>query len=218
MTREAGLDRVLLVMGSNFGDIDNDGYLDIYLGTGQPAYFYVVPNVMLKNVEGKRFEDVTTSTGTGHLQKGHGISFGDWDRDGDVDIFLSSGGATPGDKAHNILFQNPGHGHHWINVKLVGTRSNRAALGAQVRVDLPSPTGGIASLYRVIGSGSSFGGNSLAPTIGLGAATAIPTLEIYWPTSGLRQTFHNVPPDRAIEITEGRDEYRVLDWTPIVAR
>jgi hypothetical protein len=74
VTREAGLDRVLLVMGSNFGDIDNDGYLDIYLGTGQPAYFYVVPNVMLKNVDGRRFEDVTVSTGTGHLQKGHGIS------------------------------------------------------------------------------------------------------------------------------------------------
>ncbi len=87
MTREAGLDRVLLVMGSNFGDIDNDGFLDMYLGTGEPAYFYVVPNVMLKNVEGKRFEDVTTSTGTGHLQKGHGISFADYDRDGDVDVF-----------------------------------------------------------------------------------------------------------------------------------
>jgi hypothetical protein len=215
VTKEAGLDRVLLVMGSNFGDIDNDGYLDIYLGTGQPAYFYVVPNVMFKNVEGRRFEDVTTSTGTGHLQKGHGISFADWDRDGDVDVFLSSGGATPGDKAHNILFQNPGHGHHWINVKLKGTRSNRSAIGAQVRVDLPTASGGITSRYRVIGSGSSFGGNSLATTIGLGQATSIPTLEVHWPATGLRQTFHKVPVDRAIEITEGRDDYRVLDWLPI---
>jgi len=214
VTKEAGLDRVMLVMGSNFGDIDNDGYLDMYLGTGQPAYFYVVPNVMLKNVEGKRFEDVTTSTGTGHLQKGHGISFGDLDRDGDVDVFLSSGGATPGDKAHNILFQNPGHGNHWINVKLIGTRSNRAAVGAEIRVDVPAVSGEITSRYRVISSGSSFGGNSLAPTIGLGTATSIPTLEVHWPTSGLRQTFHNVPPDHAIEITEGRDDYRVLDWSP----
>ena len=118
VTLDAGLDRVILVMGSNFGDIDNDGYLDIYLGTGQPACFYVVPNVLLRNVGGTRFEDVTVSSGTGHLQKGHGISFADWDRDGDVDIFLASGGATPGDKAHNVLFQNPGHGNHWINVKL----------------------------------------------------------------------------------------------------
>jgi hypothetical protein len=211
VTKETGLDRILLVMGSNFGDIDNDGYLDMYLGTGQPAYFYVVPNVMLKNVEGKRFEDVTTSTGTGHLQKGHGISFADYDRDGDVDIFLSSGGATPGDEAHNILFQNPGHGNHWINVKLTGTRSNRSAIGAQVRVDLPTPSGGLTSRHRVIGSGSSFGGNSLATTIGLGQATSIPTLEVYWPASGLRQTFHKVPIDRAIGITEGRNDYRIVD-------
>ncbi len=218
VTKEAGLDRVLLVMGSNFGDIDNDGFLDIYLGTGQPAYFYVVPNVMFKNVEGRRFEDVTCSSGTGHLQKGHGISFADWDRDGDVDIFLASGGATPGDLAHNVLFQNPGHGRHWINVKLVGTRSNRAAIGASVRVDSPFASGGVTSRYRVIGSGSSFGGNSLAPTIGLGPATSISTLEVYWPTSRLRQTFHNVPVDRAIEITEGSDGYRVLDWSPIVRK
>jgi hypothetical protein len=215
VTMETGLDRVMLVMGSNFGDLDNDGFLDIYLGTGQPAYFYVVPNVMLKNVEGKRFVDVTTSTGTGHLQKGHGISFADWDRDGDVDVFLSSGGATPGDQAHNILFQNPGHGNHWLSVKLVGTRSNRAAIGAEIRVDLPGDSGGHASRYRVIGSGSSFGGNCLAPTIGLGNATSIPTLEVHWPTTGLRQSFRNIPVDRAIEITEGHDEYRLLDWSPL---
>jgi len=215
VTREAGLDRVLLVMGSNFGDIDNDGYLDIYLGTGQPAYFYVVPNVMFKNVEGRRFEDVSASTGTGHLQKGHGISFADWDRDGDVDVFLASGGATPGDEAHNVLFQNPGHGHHWINVKLVGTRSNRAAIGAEIRVDLPTASGGLTSRYRVIGSGSSFGGNSLATTIGLGLATSIPTLEVHWPASGLRQIFHKLPLDRAIEITEGSDSIKVLHHPPI---
>jgi hypothetical protein len=63
----------------------------------------------------------------------------------------------------------------------------------------------------VIGSGSSFGGNSLATTIGLGRADSVPTLEVYWPTSGIRRTFHNVPVDRAIEITEGRDDYHVLD-------
>jgi hypothetical protein len=168
---------------------------------------------MLKNIEGTRFEDVTTSTGTGHLQKGHGISLADWDRDGDVDIFLSSGGATPGDEAHNILFQNPGHGNHWINVKLVGTKSNRAGIGAQVRVDLPKSSGGVTSRYRVIGSGSSFGGNSLATTIGLGQATSVPTMEVHWPASGLRQTFRNIPVDRAIEITEGRADFRVVDWS-----
>ncbi len=67
----------------------------------------------------------------------------------------------------------------------------------------------------MIGSGSSFGGNSLATTIGLGPATSIPTLEVDWPATGLRQTFHNVPLDQAIEITEGRDDCRRMPWLPI---
>ena len=110
VTAEAGLDRVMLPMGSNFGDIDNDGFLDMYLGTGRPVYSSLVPNLMFKNVEGRRFEDVTEATGTGHLQKGHGVSFADWDGDGDLDLFVEIGGAAPGDQAHNVLFQNPGHG------------------------------------------------------------------------------------------------------------
>src|SRR5205085_6390713 len=101
VTVEAGLDRVWLPMGSNCGDLDNDGYLDFYLGTGSPPYSFLMPNVLMHNLAGRRFEDVTTSSCTGHLQKGHGIAFADWDRDGDLDIFLESGGATPGDKAHN---------------------------------------------------------------------------------------------------------------------
>ena len=75
-------------------------------------------------------------SGTGHLQKGHGVSFADWDCDGDLDLFVELGGAIPGDQAYNLLFQNPGHGRHWLKVKLVGTKTNRAALGAKIRVDL----------------------------------------------------------------------------------
>ena len=120
-------------MGANFGDIDNDGYLDAYFGTGEMSYSGLVPNVMLKNVEGRRFEDVTDSSRTGHLQKGHGVSFADWDCDGDLDLFCVLGGAFPGDQAYNVLFQNPGHGRHWLKVKLVGTRTNRSAIGARSR-------------------------------------------------------------------------------------
>src|SRR3954447_12481868 len=124
LTEEAGLNRAMSPMGSNFGDIDNDGYLDIYLGTGTMSYSGLVPNVMFKNMEGVYFEDVTTSSGTGHLQKGHGVSFADWDGDGDLDLFVELGGATPGDKAHNALFLNPGYGRHWLKVRLVGTKTN----------------------------------------------------------------------------------------------
>jgi hypothetical protein len=216
VTREAGLDRVLACMGSNFGDFDNDGFLDMYLGTGRPEYRFVVPNVLFQNVDGLRFEDVTLASGTGHLQKGHGIAFADWDGDGDLDIFLEAGGATPGDRAHNVLFQNPGHGNHWLALRLVGTRTNRAAIGARVRVDVPHNGGGAASRHREVTSGSSYGGNPFLLTIGLGQAQRILTLEIDWPTSRSRQTFHDVPVDRTLEITEGRDGFRVLDAPRII--
>ncbi len=215
VTAALGLDRVVLPMGSNFGDVDNDGYLDIYLGTGRPSYSYLMPNVLLRNNGGRRFEDLTAATGTGHLQKGHGVAFADWDGDGDADIFVQAGGAAPGDRAHNVLFQNPGNGAHWITVKLVGTRTNRAALGAKIRVDLTGRDGGVVSRYRTITTGSSFGGNPLACTVGLGHAAEIVAVEVSWPTSQTRQTFRGIPIDRVIEITEGRHEFRVLRRQPI---
>jgi FG-GAP-like repeat/ASPIC and UnbV len=214
VTREAGLDRVWLPMGSNFGDIDNDGFPDFYLGTGSPPYSYLVPNVLMHNVGGRRFEDVTIATGTGHLQKGHGVSFADWDGDGDLDLFLESGGAVPGDTAHNVLFENPGHGHRWLTLRLVGTRSNRAAIGARVRVGVSGPDGP-RSVHSVIGGGSSFGNNPLTPTIGLGRARAIDAVEVAWPDGGTRQVVRGLPLDRAVEITEGRAGFRLLDRAPV---
>jgi hypothetical protein len=122
---EAGLDRAMAPMGANFGDIDNDGFLDIYLGTGNMSYEGLDLNLLFRNVERSFFEDVTSSSGTGHFEKGHGVSFADWDGDGDLDLFVELGGATPGDQAYNALFQNPGHARHWLKIKLVGTKTNR---------------------------------------------------------------------------------------------
>jgi hypothetical protein len=209
-TAEAGLDHVFLPMGSNFADFDNDGYLDFYLATGRPAYSILVPNLLFRNLEGRCFEDVTTASGTGHLQKGHGVSFADYDDDGDLDLFVEVGGQTPGDRAHNVLFRNPGHGHHFVGMKLVGTKVNRSAIGAKVRLDLVLSDGGHRSIHRIIGGGSSFGGNSLAPTIGLGDAKSIKTLTVSWPGSGAVQTFGNLAMDQSIEITEGAASYRVV--------
>jgi hypothetical protein len=214
VTLEAGLDRVWLPMGSNFGDVDNDGFLDFYLGTGSPPYSYLVPNVLMHSVGGRRFEDVTIASRTGHLQKGHGIAFADWDRDGDVDLFLESGGTVPGDKAHNVLFENPGHGNRWLTLRLVGTKSNRAALGARVHITLSGPDGR-RSVQRVIGGGSSFGNNPLTPTIGLGRASTIDAVEITWPGGGTRQAARGLPLDRGVEITEGTEGFRLFDWTPV---
>ena len=124
---------------------------------------------MFKNVAGKRFAEITASSGTGNLQKGHGVACADWDRDGDVDIFIEMGGAVNGDRYHNILFQNPGQGNHWLTVKLVGKKTNRAAIGARIKV----VTAGEHPLtvHRHVSSGSSLGRQpARSNTIGLAKA------------------------------------------------
>jgi hypothetical protein len=215
VSREIGLDRAMAPMGSNFADIDNDGYLDLYLGTGDMSYEGLDVSLMFKNVEGGLFEDITTSAGTGHLQKGHGVSFADWDCDGDLDLFVELGGATPGDQAYNSLFRNPGQGHHWLKVKLIGTKTNRAALGTKIRVDVTSKDGAGRSIHRTVGNNSSFGGNSLVETIGLLNETKVDQLTVSWPVSGSTQTFRDLPADQAITITEGDDSYKVLRQRPL---
>jgi hypothetical protein len=213
VTEEAGLDMVLVTMGSNFADFDNDGFLDMYLGTGEPEYATLIPNRMFKNVAGRRFADITASSGTGTLQKGHGVACGDWDRDGDIDLYLEMGGAVPGDKYHNILFQNPGQKNHSLTVKLIGQKTNRAAIGARIKIVTAGDTP--QTFYRHVSTGSSFGANPLQQTIGVGTADRIATLEIHWPTSGTDQVFHNVAANQAISITEFADDYERLEWTSI---
>lgn len=213
VTKEAGLDVVFAAMGSNFGDFDNDGFLDMYLGTGEPDLATLIPNRMLRNVNGKRFADISASSGTGSLQKGHGVACGDWDRDGNLDIFIEMGGAVPGDKYHNILFQNPGQKNHWLTVKLVGVKSNRAAIGARIKIVTSARVP--LTIHRLVSSGSSFGANPLQQTIGLADASGIALLEIHWPTSGTTQTFRDLPVDQSIEISEFEETYRPLDWKPV---
>jgi FG-GAP-like repeat/ASPIC and UnbV len=212
---EVGLDWPVVAMGANFGDLDNDGYLDAYFGTGGMNFSELMPNVMLKNVEGRTFEDITESSRTGHLQKGHGVSFADWDCDGDLDVFVELGGAAPGDRAANALFQNPGHRRHWLKLKLIGTRTNRSAFGARIRVDLKAPNGGSRSIHRVIGNNGSFGGNSLVEFVGLGDSATAAQVTISWPTSHSTQTFSDVPADQMIAITEGEASYKVIKQRPI---
>jgi hypothetical protein len=207
---EAGLGRPLPAMSANCGDVDNDGFPDLYLGIGWMSFSGLTPDRLFLNQGGRRFADATQNAGTGHLQKGHGVSFADYDEDGDLDIFVVLGGGYPGDKGYSALFQNPGNGRHWLKVKLVGTKTNRAALGARLRVDLRQPDGTTRTIHRTIGNNGSFGGNSLVELIGLGELTKVAELTVQWPTSKTTQVFRDLPGDRSIEITEGAEEYRTL--------
>jgi hypothetical protein len=203
VTKEVGLDRGVAAMGSNYGDLDGDGFLDFYLGTGTPSYAALMPNVMYRNRDGKYFVDVTTSTGTGHLQKGHGVAFADLDNDGDQDVYENMGGAVLGDKYNKVLYENPGHGNNWISIKLVGAKSNRAAIGARIKLTLADG----AIRFREVSSGGSFGSSPLAQQIGLGKATRIASIEVTWPTSKTRQVFTDVAPNQFIQIKELEKTY-----------
>jgi hypothetical protein len=213
VTKETGLDMVFATMGCNYGDFDNDGYLDMYLGTGGPDLAALVPNRMFMNVEGKRFAEITASSRTGNLQKGHSVACGDWDRNGTLDIFIEMGGVTPTDRYHNILFQNPGQGNHWLSVKLVGKKTNKSAIGA--RIKLVTAGKQPQTICQQVSTGSSFGANPLEQHLGLAQATQVATLEIHWPTSGTTQVFHDIPADRALEITEFAEDYKTLPYKPI---
>ena len=211
---EQGVARESLTMGANFGDLDGDGWLDFYLGTGFPDYEALTPNVMYRNRGGTGFSDVTQAGGFGHLQKGHGIAFADFDNDGDQDVLAQMGGAFPGDKYGNALFENPGFGRRWLALDLEGVRSNRAAIGARIRVDVVQGETK-RSIHRAVGSGGSFGGNPMRQTIGLDRADRIERLEVWWPATDERQVFTDVPLDTFVKIVEGQGE---LQRERIVAR
>jgi hypothetical protein len=210
VTEETGLNKVFMPMGANFGDVDNDGYLDIYLGTGELSYASLLPNVLLHNKGGKKFVDVTASSGTGELHKGHGVAFADIDNDGDEDLLEVVGGGVPGDPHAFRLFENPGHGNDWISVRLVGVKANRPGIGAKIKVTVKNGTE-TRAVYRTVGSGGSFGASPLEQHIGLGKSAEILGLEIQWPGDAQPQRLASVPKNKAIEIKQAAGDYRIIE-------
>ncbi|MDP4247145.1 MAG: CRTAC1 family protein [Bacteroidota bacterium] len=207
VSTKVGLNKVAFAMGCNFGDIDNDGWLDFYLGTGNPQLKSAVPNKMFKNIGGTQFLDVTSSARVGNLQKGHAVSIADMDNDGNEDIYIKMGGAYTGDAYENCFYLNPGQNHnHWVNLTLQGTVSNKVAIGAKIKVTFKED-GKERSVYRDVNSGGSFGSNPLRQHIGIGKATAIEKVEVGWPVTGKVQVFDNVPIDANIRITEGDSHF-----------
>ena len=200
VSKRMGLNQAVFTMGCNFGDVDNDGYLDMYLGTGDPAFSSVVPNKMYRNNAGNTFQDVTTTAGVGHIQKGHGIAFADFDMDGDEDIFHVLGGAVEGDFYENVLFRNPSDGaNNWVVFRLTGVKSNRSAIGARLKI--VTDKGKV--LFRTVGTGGSFGSSSLQAEIGLADATSIRILEVTWPDPDRTvQTFNDIQANAYYDLHE----------------
>jgi hypothetical protein len=210
VSAETGLNKVYMPMGANFGDVDNDGYPDIRFGTGELTFASLLPNVLLHNQGGKKFVDITTSSGTGELFKGHGVAFADVDNDGDDDLLEVIGGGVPGDMNRFRLFENPGHGNDWVNLRLVGVKANRGAIGARIKVTVKNGTQ-TRAVYRNVGSGGSFGASPLEQHVGLGKSAEITGIEILWPGDAEPQRFASVPKNQAIEIRQSASDFHVIE-------
>jgi hypothetical protein len=214
VSAQVGLDKVFMPMGSNFGDVDNDGFLDMYLGSGQPSFTAVLPHVLLRNKEGKSFVDITESSGTGELHKGHAIVFADLSRQGREDIVARVGGAVPADEHTVRVFANPGNGNDWLNVRLVGVKSNRSGVGAEIHVTVQDGNEAPRSIYRTVGQTSSFGGSPMEQNIGLGHDARGITVDVWWPASATRQKFAGVEKNQYLEIRESATSYTRLERRP----
>ena len=166
-----------------------------------------MPNVMFLNQGQRGFVNVTMAGGFAHLQKGHAVSFADWDHDGDVDVFEQMGGAYPGDRFGDVLYANPGFGNAWVCLRLMGTDSHPSALGARIRVSVRDGEGS-RSIYRYVTTGGSFGANPLRQTVGLGRAVSIDAVEVLWPRTRKTETFGGVTVGASYELTEGQGRAR----------
>lgn len=211
---ESGIEKPMAAMGFNYGDLDNDGWIDLYVGTGTPEYTSLVPNKMFRNNKGQHFQDVTTAGGFGHLQKGHGIGFADFDNDGDQDIYEDMGGGYQGDAFQGAFYENPGTpGNNWVTLRLTGTSSNRDAIGARVELVVRQSDGTLRTIRQTVRTGGSFGSSSLQLETGLGNADSILSLHITWP-SGESQELSNLPHNTILGVVEGEDTFTVIPAVP----
>ena len=206
VTFQAGLIYPHGTMGANVGDLDNDGFIDIYLGTGAPDLKRLEPSTFYRNNGDGTFQDLTRYLDLGHVGKGHGFTFADYDLDGDLDIYAPQGGFCHGDQWANPFYRNDrGSQNHWLHLRLLGVRSNRFAVGAQVTLK-----GGEGIQYREVEGGIGFGStNSYPVEFGLGRLTRVDEVEILWP-SGERQALQSPPIDSMIEVTELKEGFRVV--------
>ncbi|MDA2933275.1 FG-GAP-like repeat-containing protein [Acidobacteria bacterium AH-259-D05] len=198
VTHEAGLYYPIGIMAGGVADLDNDGYADLYFGTGDPTIWRLEPNRFFRNNGNGTFSDLTMYTGLGNLAKGHGTVFSDYDQDGDLDMYTQLGGFFPADWAENELYRNElGNANNWLQVKLVGEPSNRFGIGAKLTLKA-----GALLVYREIQGSSGFGStDSYRVHFGLAKNESAEWLEIIWP-SGKKQILRNIPANQVITVRE----------------
>ena len=198
-----GVNRKYLGFGAGFIDFDNDGWKDIFLANGhvysQIAHrklhlAYRQPKVLYRNLGNARFEDVSSKAGPGVLSTNlaRGCAFGDFDNDGNVDVLINNLDGPP-----SLLRNEGGSTNNWLMIKCHGTRSNRSAIGARVKVTVGKHT----QVDEVMSGSSYYSQSDLRLHFGLGRATMADRVEILWP-SGLKETFEHVSANHLLIVQE----------------
>jgi hypothetical protein len=199
-----GLNSRWLGWGVSFVDLDNDGWLDLFLVNGhvypeverlKTEAGYKQRKVVYHNLGNGRFQDVSERLGPPITTPaaGRGAAFADLDNDGDIDVIVNNVNAAP-----DLLRLDSPRAAHWITLALVGTRSNRSAIGARVRV----VSGNVVQVAEVRGGGSYYAQNDLRVHFGIGQASGVDRVEVRWP-NGLEEQWPAPAIDRITTLTEG---------------
>jgi hypothetical protein len=190
--------------GTGIEDLDNDGFPDIFVVTGNvypemertlPELAYRTPRFVYRNLGTGKFEQLMEQAGSGvtaaHVSRG--VAFGDFDNDGDIDILIMNQHEPP-----SLLRNDVTGGHHWLKVKLIGTVSNRSAIGARVTAKY----GGRQQARQVLAQSSYLSSSDRRLHFGLGPSESA-DLEIRWP-NGAAERLANLPADRLVTVQEGK--------------
>ena len=209
-----GVETRYISWGTGIFDFDNDGWPDIFVATGSiypelervlPQYPWKTPRLIFRNLQNGRFEELIEEAGPGiaALHSSRGCAFGDFDNDGDVDIVVINMDEPPS------LLRNDVRGNgNWLKVFLVGTKSNRSAIGSRVVADY----GGKRQAQTVTAQASFYSSNDRRLHFGLGAASTA-DVEIYW-ASGGREKYGRLPANHLITIKEGVGVTKRENWRP----
>ena len=191
--------------GTSFFDMDNDGWLDLFVACGhvypqmdtvKGSAAYAEPMLLHRNLHNGTFEEVSKAAGIADMapKSRRGAAFGDIANNGNVDIVVLNVGEPP-----LLLLNTSKIANHRVLFQLVGTKSNRAAIGARVTIH----AGGMAQFDEVQAGGSYLSQNDLRLHFGLGSATRIDLVEVRWP-NGRTESFKDVTADKIYAITEGK--------------